>query len=191
MTSVFSSSKTLNSFFAFLLFFQFPLPLNISGNSPDLSFIWNTMAMHPKYIEKFLAAHQFMLRGPGPLKYADRHYIAIMVSHFSLMLSQSFSRAESVLTILNHHRNFSFNLKNAGGCPWVSVWPPYSLKLQLNVCIFSHAQYTRMPLSRRSCVAWCPQIIRCRFLRTLLFTKNLVFVFHAITEHHNYIIRPN
>ncbi len=41
---------------------------------------WRTLSLHPRYLESFLAAHQFVLRGGGPIQEAERNYIAMMVS---------------------------------------------------------------------------------------------------------------
>ncbi len=42
--------------------------------------VWRILARHPKYLDTFVTAHQYVLRGAGPLRYPDRHYIAMMVS---------------------------------------------------------------------------------------------------------------
>jgi len=49
-------------------------------HSESMRPIWETMNLHPTYLEAFLNTHASILRGEGPLRDADRHYMAMMVS---------------------------------------------------------------------------------------------------------------
>ena len=42
------------------------------------------ISCHPNYKDPFVRAHNFILRGDGPLSYPTRQYIAIMVSAYVL-----------------------------------------------------------------------------------------------------------
>lgn len=46
----------------------------------ELDHVTKVIGYHPSYLEHFLRIQNFVLRGDGPLPYAYRHYLAIMVS---------------------------------------------------------------------------------------------------------------
>lgn len=46
----------------------------------ELDHVTQVIGYHPSYLEHFLKIQNFILRGDGPLPYAYRHYLAIMVS---------------------------------------------------------------------------------------------------------------
>lgn len=49
----------------------------------ELDHVTQVIGYHPSYLEHFLKIQNFILRGDGPLPYAYRHYLAIMVSQAS------------------------------------------------------------------------------------------------------------
>lgn len=56
------------------------LPLTSTNpGSVKLDALTQLIVHHPNYLEPFLKTHNFILKGDGPLSYACRHYIAIMV----------------------------------------------------------------------------------------------------------------
>ncbi len=46
----------------------------------ELSSTMRSLSLHPKYLDRFRAAHSYLLTGQGPLHFAERHYLAVMVS---------------------------------------------------------------------------------------------------------------
>ena len=50
-----------------------------------LEHVFQVMAYHPIYLEHFLRAHHHVLYGDGPLPFNYRHYIAIMVSSYTII----------------------------------------------------------------------------------------------------------
>ncbi len=52
-----------------------------SDSARLLDAVWSAMSMHPKYMDHFIITHQHLLKGDGPLRAIDRHYIAVMVRH--------------------------------------------------------------------------------------------------------------
>jgi len=55
--------------------------------STSIDHVMSVMSHHPKYLHCFQRTHYYLMHEDGSLPFDYRHYIAIMVSHLSHMLS--------------------------------------------------------------------------------------------------------
>lgn len=57
-----------------------------ANNVFGLDHVTNIMKVHSIYLETFLSLQEYIIYGAGPLPIQYRHYIAIMVINYNLLL---------------------------------------------------------------------------------------------------------